>query len=434
MLDIEAAVDTVIEQTERYYREMIFSTGCSSIVAIYRITDHTTTAEALIKQLNGSPYIQKDIPFSERVVQALMDVDLYVFDGKHMFLQGDIEGEIAEFVDKCQKIASFDQVVCPTTKESDAKDFLLDAPADELIAKYPVLSHLDLTSVLAQIDQLSNELDFESAIDGYLQIFQNQDWVSKHELNRSSLICMVSIANRLELDQQQIKELITLGVLKDIGYARLQEHIQNFEVMHPLVSHKIVSDANHSQIDGDNLISQNLLDAILLHHEFADGSGPLARMKHPSVIPIIKTGIPVIAQISGICDLYLGFFEKYAPAQAFAITCGFVLGHGDVPPRYSPTVIKAFASDFKAASYHWGAEEKDASVNLIKIILGTLKAVKLQEKATTTICAKAKSEYDRITLALNLVRNIAHTNPTHIGEMSLINALHLPQEFGLNYS
>ncbi|MFT5084941.1 MAG: hypothetical protein ACI9Y1_002998 [Lentisphaeria bacterium] len=433
MLDIITALESIIQETEHYYREMIFSSGCSSMVPIYRITKHATSEAALIRQLDGPPYIQKDIPFSARVVEALTEVDLYIHHGKHMFLESDIKGEIATFVEQCTKVESFDKILAPLSKESSAKDFLIDESVETLISKYPVLQDIDLRGVLSQIEKLSREINFGAAIDGYLQVFQHQDWAKKHELNRSSLICMVSIANQMGLSQCELKELLTLGLLKDIGYARLQDFIQDFEVMHPLVSHKVVIESNNTMKDDTHKVSQNVLNAILLHHEFTDSSGPLARMRHPVVTEVLQTGMPIIAQISGICDLYLGFFEKYNPAEAFAITCGYVLGQGDVKPRYEKKVIEGFIADFRNASHRWGEENSENSATLVKTILETLRDGNIQKKAADTINNKTQSRHERITLALNLVRNIARKNPQHIGEKSLVQALHLPIEFGLNY-
>lgn len=429
MIDIE----TAIQQTERYYREQIFSSGCSSMVPIYRIADHTATSESLVKQLDGSPYIQKEIDFSPRVIETLVSVNLYQYDEKHFFFQGDMDPEITKFLEQCEKVESFDKIIQATDCLSCQELNHWDESIKALTEKYPVLKCIDLDKRLSLIDEITASIEFNSAISGYLKIYDQQDWESKKEMDRSALICMVALAERLQMDSAESKELVALGMLKDIGYARLQDHINDFEIMHPLVSHKIVSEANADDEDANTALSEPLVNAVLLHHEFTDNSGPLARMYHPIVNRAIEQGIPRIAQISGICDLYLGFCDRYSTPVAFAITCGFVIGQGDLQGRYDKEVIQAFIGAFRAASYTWSEDEQQESTDLIDTVLALLKDPAVRNKASAIIRQKCDSGYDQITLALNIVRNIARVNPDHMGEASLVNALSLPVEFGLNY-
>lgn len=421
-------IDSAIQQTERHYREQLFSSGCFSLVPIFRISENTTSIESLLKQLNGHPYIAPKMQFSQKVIDTLLESDIYIHDGKHLFLEGEMDRKVVKVVEQWSKVEFFDRIM-----KSEARDLspkAVDAAIENLKEKFPVLKNIDLPKLLAQIDEMSQSIQFDSTIDGYLDIFSKTQWLEKYELNRSSLVCMVSIGNRMQLDQSKMRDLITLGLLKDLGYARLAEFIDHYELMHTLVSHKIVGDSNKSVKEGLQ-INDEVLTAILLHHEFLDGSGPLAKAKHPMVLAALENeGIPLIAQISGICDLYLGFFEQYDPAEAFSITCGYVLGDGVVPPRYDTRVITAFVSDFRSASYHWKGEQPFSSETLVKSILATLADPVLQKKAGAMISAKAKTDHDSITLALNLIRNVSVTNPKHLSDTPLTSILKLPIEFG----
>lgn len=431
--DIDASVQSAFQSTERYYREQIFSSGCSSLVPIYRINDNTSTPESIIKQLDGSPYIQNNIKFSDKVIETLLDITLYCFNDIHFFFQGDMREELSQFIEsQCTQLDSLSQVVNTSPSSSSPKWGNLEANIHNLIKQYPILNSLDCEGILRQISVIVELISFDTNVESYLEIFYQPEWEHKSNLNQSSLMCMVATANQLNLDETDLKSLITLALVKDLGYARLDEGIDDFEVMHPLVSHRLLTECNEKINDPDLIVSENLLNAVLMHHEFVDASGPLTRMRHPFVSKITGDQIPIIAQISGICDLYFGFLEKYSPGLSFAITCGFVLGQGDVKPRYSVEVIECFMTTLKSGSYKIDIEKQEAE-QLMFAILGVLKEPNIRKKAISMIITKSESWYERITLALNIVRNIARMQPDEMREDALVSALHLPLEFGLNY-
>ena len=431
--DIEVSVDSAIKETERYYREQIFSSGCSSLVPIYRIGDHSNKVETLLQQLKGSPYIQKDIIFSEKVISTLLDVSLYRYEEWHFFFQGDMQGEIQQFIDEqCQELSSLTQVVKQDFSSDQPKWSTLDNDVNLLMKDFPVMASLPLIEIHQQIVKIIREIKFHHSIESYLNIFHQPIWLNKVKFNQPSLICMVAIANKLEWSYERIKMLVTFGCLKDVGYARLNEQIADFEVLHPLVSHKLVIECNAISNEEEK-VSQEILDAILMHHEFIDGSGPLARMRHPLVMNFLEKNMPEFAQISGLCDLYFGFLKDYSPGVAFSITRGFVLGQGDVQPRYSPLIIDAFSDILKEGAYNTNEIHPDEASKLITSIVNLLREPSVRKNTSDVIHSKTDSWYERITLALNIVRNIARRQPEHIGEEQLINILQLPVEFGLNY-
>lgn len=434
LTELDASVKSAIKETERYYREQIFSSGCSSLVPIFRICATIRTGDELVRQLEGSPYIQSYVEFSERVIENLLEVDVYRYDRHHFFVNGALNPELTHFIDeKCTQVESF-SAVTKVASPSDLKDWGdLNKKLNILILKYPVLNSLDCQSIVKNITHIVDTINFEDSVESYLNIFTQSELGKKFTLNQSVLLCMVAMGQALYWSAEQMRELVMLGFLKDIGYARLNEQIDDFEVMHPLISHKILQESNALVSDDSLVLSQPLLNAVLLHHEFADNSGPLARMRHPIVTAVLAAEMPAMAQISGICDLYFGFLEKYSPGVAYAITCGFVLGQGDLPPRYDPRIIEAFMTVLQAGSCgHLEMRDEEAET-LISSILDVLKDPLVKSKATGVILNKSNSWYERITLALNIVRNIALRQPTHMCENSLVGALYLPLEFGLNY-
>lgn len=434
LTELGESVKSAIEQTERYYREQIFSSGCSSIVPIYRICSNIRSVDELLRQFQGSPYIQSGVEFSERVIENLLDVDVYLYDRYHFFVNGALTPEVTQFIEEeCVQVESFSQVV----KVSASREFKswenLEARLEELILKYPVLKSLDCPALVKAIMEVIGQIKFEESIDKYFSMFFESELGKKFAQNQSVLLCMVAIGQSLHWSEAELRELILLGLLKDIGYARLNEQIVDFEVMHPLVSHRILQESNSLATEEYTSLSPSLLNAVLLHHEFSDGSGPLARMRHPIVTSVLANGMPPIAQISGICDLYFGFLEKYSSGIAFAITCGFVIGQGDLPPRYDPHIIKAFINVMQAGSCNHAEKPEREAELLIRNILAVLKDSEVKSKTNRVVLAKSDSWYERITLTLNIVRNIAVRQPTHMCENSLVSILYLPLEFGLNY-
>ncbi len=430
----DESIEKSIRSTERYYREQIFSSGCSSIVPIYRINSYGTSAEALIQQLNGSPYIQKNVDFSKRVIEALLDVELYRYQDSHFFFHGDIPSCMESFIElECVRISSISDIVKSETwnHQPDWCNFEKDIP--KLIAKYPVLENLDLNGISEQIFSLVSKVDLPEVAKLHLAIYtQSEEWKEKFIQNQCSLYFMMEIANQLSLSEKEKAELAVLGIIKDIGYTRLSEQISNFEVMHPLVTHQLFNELDYPKNDVE-LFYPEFLASVLVHHEFIDGSGPLARMRHPLVMQQLEDGIPKIAQISGISDLYFGFLSDYSPTLAFSITCGFVLGQGNVEPRYQADVVKTFSSIFGEGDFSSMDVPVDEASQLLDSILGLLNDQKIRIKADAMIKGKSDTWYERITLAMNIVRNIAFHQPKQLCDRSLVDVLNLPLEFGLRY-
>ncbi len=430
--ELDALAHSAIVSTERLYREQIFASGCSSSVPIYRISQNAKV-DALKQMLNGSPYVQKDIEFSERVIAALIDVNLYCFEGKHFFFQGDMPREVQEFVNEhCEKIESLADVAesgvhneCP-----EWCDFRTDLP--KLLRKYPVLRQLDIPALTKQLYRAIKHVYVPQNVQRHLELFHQDKWLDRLQQNQSTLFFMLEMANHLALSAQEMTDLVLLGMLKDIGYTRLSQDMDSFETLHPLVTHELVVEANKHATD-EEIISDGVLSAILLQHEFTDSTGPLSRMRHPIVSKELQAGMPKVAQISGLCDLFFGFLKDYSPSLAFAITCGFVLGQGSVAPRYEPEVIRSFSDIFNEGEYKSTDVPEQEANRILSDVLSTLKDPAVRSNAIKVINSKTETWYERITLALNIVRNIANNQPDQMKEQSLMHVLNLPEEFGLNY-
>jgi hypothetical protein len=430
MQDLDATVTAAIQSTERYYREQIFSSGCSSIVSIYRITENAISVDSIKKQLDGSPYIQQGVRFSERLAEAMLDVQLYVYEGKHFFLRDDLKGEARGFIESCQRVESFDEII-GSTHEVQVDWNELDGSLTQLTSQRPILTRMDLRSIIGQIRELGSHIVLDRGVSNYLRLFQQGEWLEKKEIDYTALLCMVELGKQMRMADGDLVDLVAVGLLKDIGYTRLHRKIDNFELLHPLVSHKIVSVA--SQADPDckaGCMAQQVIDAIALHHEFADGSGALTRMGHPLTLAIRQGGkLPLIAQVSGICDLYACLLGEYGSACAYAICMGLLGGLGDVAPRYEQTVLNGFAELFRDRSYQDGKDDPDAPERILDRVVSLIRDQDIRGKARRMVETRSASALDRITLALNLVRNLAAKDTGQLQPGDIARALKLPQEF-----
>jgi len=432
---LDRSVKGAIEATERYYREQIFSSGCSSMVPIYRIGTHIKTPGELLKQLQGSPYIQSNVSFTPKVIETLLEIDLYKHKNSHFFFSGSVDGELDEFIQQeCEQVASFANIAQPEqepeTEQADWRN--LELQLSKLMQRYPVLEELDVDSLVATVSYIIDQIKFDDVIVSYLDILSESKWADKLMLNHGAILFMVAMARSLNWNEQALKQLVCLGLLKDLGYARLSDEVTDLDIMHPLVGYEMLLEARSAATE-QTILTQQLLNAVLVHHEFKDGSGPLARMKHPLVCKVLADEMPQIAQISGLCDLYLGLLGHYSAGIAFAVTCGFVLGQGDLAPRYDTEIIHAFIATFEAGSYISASISEPEANDITSSVLAAFKDKTLKRNVSQIVHSKSDSHYGRITLALNIVRNIAKAQPAQMCEGALVNALRLPLEFGINY-
>lgn len=131
--------------------------------------------------------------------------------------------------------------------------------------------------------------------------------LERHLLNVGFLNGM--IGEWLQLSDEEVKKLVLVGVLHDIGKTKIPEEILNvprkftdeeYEVvkMHPLYSSQLLSD----QFD------ESIKTAILHHHERGDGSGYPDGLKGEN--------IPLFSRITAISDVYDAMVSKRCYKEA----------------------------------------------------------------------------------------------------------------------
>jgi HD-GYP domain-containing protein (c-di-GMP phosphodiesterase class II) len=117
----------------------------------------------------------------------------------------------------------------------------------------------------------------------------------------------------LKLEQEDINNLVMLGLIHDVGKTKISEEIMNTPGMLPNEDFESVK--KHAQLSYDILKNNNNFDksicqAALHHHERMNGSG------YPGALT--AEAIPVYARITAVSDVYDAMISKrsYKSAQS----------------------------------------------------------------------------------------------------------------------
>jgi putative nucleotidyltransferase with HDIG domain len=141
----------------------------------------------------------------------------------------------------------------------------------DLISGKPI----DYQSVLSIADQIYINIDENDKIFRCLTNIRNSDeYTYTHSVNVA--FYSMQIAKWLKLSDHEIKKVIQSGLLHDVGKSKIPNKILNkkgiltkeeYEVIkrHTILGHEIVKNVDEIDVDVRN--------AVLLHHERADGSG-----------------------------------------------------------------------------------------------------------------------------------------------------------------
>ncbi len=371
-------VESAFAQTEAGFREKIFSKSNSVLVPIWLITDLSKYNMADSNFLeNQSPYIDKGLEIPEKFVPSIIDKPLYFhkLTNKYFFLKKELT---ADFLDQleanCQK-ASISDIA--TNYSSDKKFDWSDTEEkiDEIAAKYDYLDPAEMQENIKLVESVIEQLTVSPNVLNYLDDFAHSDWSDKYDTNMASLMLAISFSKTISgFNNEDLKNLISMLVFKDIGYSRLSKDVENYELLHPLVSYRIINDANKKSAVSKSLSSE-VLDSILKQHEFIDASGPLASREHPMVLDKDgKVTVPIYAQISGLCELFNHFYQQQKNTTlALALLKGMCLSIGNTEGKYDKVLFNQFESFYKNTLIQ---DDKMLSVlleNNLKSILGKLK-------------------------------------------------------------
>lgn len=195
---------------------------------------------------------------------------------------------------------------------------------------------LDAEDALPIVEEISaSVLRNPGALIGLARLKDKDDYTYMHSVAVCAL--MVSLAQRLGLEDEQVRQAGMAGLLHDVGKMMIPLEILNkpgkltdaeFELVksHPVEGHKML-------LEGSG-ISDIALDVCLHHHEKVDGKGYPDRLTN--------TQISLYAKMGAICDVYDAitsnrpYKKGWEPAESIRKMAEWSAGN------YDPVIFQAF--------------------------------------------------------------------------------------------
>jgi putative nucleotidyltransferase with HDIG domain len=157
---------------------------------------------------------------------------------------------------------------------------------------------LDTAQASELVDEISSSvMRNQDALISLARLKNKDNYTYMHSVAVCAL--MISLARKLKLDEQQVRDAGMAGLLHDVGKMMIPQEIldkpgklTDAEFMtvkdHPVQGHKIL-------LQGDG-ITEAALDVCLHHHERMDGNGYPHQLKGEQ--------ISLIARMGAVCDVY----------------------------------------------------------------------------------------------------------------------------------
>ncbi|CAH1678542.1 HD domain-containing protein [Hyphomicrobiales bacterium] len=181
--------------------------------------------------------------------------------------------------------------------------------------------HLPVSAIDGSVDAL-NQAAEGGDLDAWLDlVWRHDDATYQHCLLVSGLVA--AFAHRLGFGEADRRMITGAAVLHDIGKAQIPLAILRKQDVLTPEERSIVR--HHPRIGHEMLVRQGgfapiVLDAVLSHHEYLDGSG------YPDGLQADR--IPDAVRMITICDIYAALIERrsykppMAPEEAFAVLVG----------------------------------------------------------------------------------------------------------------
>ncbi len=157
----------------------------------------------------------------------------------------------------------------------------------------------------------------------------------------------VAFANRLGLSRADRDRLSFAGMLHDIGKARIPVDI--LEKPSPLTAGEMLEMRNHPQYGFDMLneprvVSAEMLDMVVHHHEYLDGSGYPHGLRAPEISDLVR--IITISDIFGALIERRAYKPPFTGAAAYKVLC-------DMGCKLDQALVREFEFASKFDQHHF---------------------------------------------------------------------------------
>lgn len=121
------------------------------------------------------------------------------------------------------------------------------------------------------------------------QLRDMNDYTYQHSLNVSSLCCL--IGNWMNLSKNELEELTLAGLVHDIGKSKIDSEILRKDT--ELTNEEVLEIQRHCEygykiLKKHTKYSEDVLKAVLMHHEKEDGTGYPSNLKSKDIHPYAK--------------------------------------------------------------------------------------------------------------------------------------------------
>lgn len=247
-------------------------------IEIFKCKPGMLLAEDII--CNGSKLVSKNTVLNSYIIDKLISFGeyiVYVFD-----------------LENNDSLSQYDY-----TRENFKTDYKLNINMiKKLINKLTTTNEVGVNAVMQISESIVKYLDEPNIIVECLNSLKKSDgYTYTHCINVG--IYSMLIAKWMNLSLYSIREVIQSGLLHDIGKTKIDLEILNKpgkltnEEFYEIKKHTILG---YDLVNQNNDLSKNIKDAILMHHERADGSG------YP--FGVSGTDITLIAKIVSVADTF----------------------------------------------------------------------------------------------------------------------------------
>lgn len=178
--------------------------------------------------------------------------------------------------------------------------------------------------------------EYKNQIISYMGL-ENPDYHYLYTHTVNSTILAIIGANQLDLDEGQMRNLVLASLLHDIGMLKVPDNILNKNGELTSDEYSIIKNhpiSAYKQLNKSQKFSQDVLDAVLQHHEQYDGNGYPRKIKEDK--------ISLFARIISIADAFEAqiAYRVYRKSKTGYLAMKSVLA--EAKNKFDPKVLRAF--------------------------------------------------------------------------------------------